>query len=813
MFKKIKKFRNYVKESKKKTLIYIFMFLLILEIISGGFLIYYLSLLSGIENVIRYIAIIFIVLIMIIFTNKYMSVLMRQKKKIKSRILFLIFIILAIIIQGYASYAIYNIYKPIDNINKSTITYTTNLLVMSDSKLEKIDNIKKKKIGYISSDIAKEDSKIAQTMIKENKLKDNNDIKEYDQYFDMLSDLYEGKIDAIFITSNYITMFSSIEGFENIDTDTKVISSKSMEFKKSSQDTVSSKNIVKEPFTVLLMGVDSEKDGLDRDAAFNGDSLMLITFNPNTLNTTVLSIPRDTYVPIACFRNKKKNKITHAAWQGVDCMEQTIENFTGIDIDYHVKMNFKGVVSLVDSLGGIDVNVPVSFCEQDSNRWFGKNQICLKEGEQTLNGEGALALARHRHTLARGDIDRGLNQQLVVEGMLKKLSSINSIEKVNSLLDAVSKNMDTNITTNQILSFYNVGKDVLLKSAHTSTSDLISMEQLFISGYDKMIYDPDFDLTLYNYVPYETSIEAISNKMKENLGLKKAEMVKTFDFSINEVYEKKIVGADITDNKSKVETVSNTLPNFVGKTKSYAESALKSYNIKYKFVAIEKGDPLYKDSYDNGEIISQSHKAGTNPGKISILTLKYIVKEEEETEEACPRNTTNEKCLLPNLVDQTKSYVNNWSKTLPVSIHIVYEDLAPTDSKYESTTAGTIGKMSHSAGTNLSNITTLTLYYKPVSSNNNSEEEEKTTYTITYMLDGNIYKTVQTDEKLGVLPTPTCEDGKFSGWQYNGSTIDSSLKVTSDMTISGKCEKTINEPTEGDDPVLDNAGLTEEKKD
>ena len=76
---------------------------------------------------------------------------------------------------------------------------------------------------------------------------------------------------------------------------------------------------------------------------------MLITFNPETLNTTMLSIPRDTYVPITCFSGQAKSKITHAAWNGETCMMNTIENFTGINIDYYVKINFKGVI-IMDNL-------------------------------------------------------------------------------------------------------------------------------------------------------------------------------------------------------------------------------------------------------------------------------------------------------------------------------------------------------------------------------------------------------------------------------------------------------------------------------
>ena len=75
---------------------------------------------------------------------------------------------------------------------------------------------------------------------------------------------------------------------------------------------------------------------------------------------------------------------------------------------------------MVDTLGGIEVDVPMDFCEQDSDRRFGSHLICLEEGLQNLNGEEALALARHRKTLATGDLQRGLNQQLVVQGMLKQ---------------------------------------------------------------------------------------------------------------------------------------------------------------------------------------------------------------------------------------------------------------------------------------------------------------------------------------------------------------------------------------------------------
>jgi LCP family protein required for cell wall assembly len=235
------------------------------------------------------------------------------------------------------------------------------------------------------------------------------------------------------------------------------------------------------------MGIDSKVENLSKTATGNGDSLMLVTFNPKTLNATILSIPRDSYVPISCFSNQKENKITHAAWNGESCMIKTIQNFTGIKIDYYLKINFKGVVKLVNALGGVEVNVPVEFCEQNSDRsWAASNKICLKKGKQTLNGEQALALARHRKTLATGDLQRGTNQQLVVQGILNKLKTIKSASQLLSILDTISNSMDTNFTTKQILSFYDIAKNLLLGS---STGNLINIQQLYLSGSGQSIYD------------------------------------------------------------------------------------------------------------------------------------------------------------------------------------------------------------------------------------------------------------------------------------------------------------------------------------
>ena len=133
---------------------------------------------------------------------------------------------------------------------------------------------------------------------------DKKSIVSYDDFTSMLKDLYNKKIDAMFVSSSYVSMFASLDGYENIGNDTKVIYEKN---KKVIKKTSESNKTLNEPFTLLIMGVDSTSTSLKKSNSFNGDTLMLITFNPNTMNATILSIPRDTRVPIVCTRSKAKN--------------------------------------------------------------------------------------------------------------------------------------------------------------------------------------------------------------------------------------------------------------------------------------------------------------------------------------------------------------------------------------------------------------------------------------------------------------------------------------------------------------------------
>lgn len=533
------------KKRKKSSVVALIFF--ILSLISSGFLLYNIFKLSGVEDVIRYIAMGSLLLIDFILLIKMRLVWKdrprkRKKKKPSKRIGFISFLIIYSIICFLTGYVISYFYETINNINKKYVTYSSSLVVLKDNEVAAVKDIQNYKIGILKDKTSPEGYIIPQEIIKEENLKEDNQFVKYESYTEMISDLYTNDVDAIFLSTDYPSIYGNIAGYENIQGETKIITSKEKKLLKSEtskSETESTGKSVKEPFTILLMGIDSTDEVLTKNAVANGDSLILITFNPKTLNATMLSIPRDSYVPIACWPSKDENKITHAAAYGNDCMINTIEDFFDINIDYYAKINFKGLVKLVDALGGIDVDVPQDLCTDNSNR---EVEICIKEGRQHLNGEEALVLSRNRKQLINGDFGRGQNQQLVIQAMLEKIKSLRSVNQFTSVLNTVANSLDTNLTTKQILSFYSIAKDITKIGLSSNSSNIINIQQLYLEGASAMIYDKRMRMELYNYVPNTYSKNDIIKAMKMNLGLTKHKTIKKFSFSINEPYEKKVIG-------------------------------------------------------------------------------------------------------------------------------------------------------------------------------------------------------------------------------------------------------------------------------
>ncbi|HHW69417.1 MAG TPA: PASTA domain-containing protein, partial [Tenericutes bacterium] len=674
-----------------------------------------INLLNNIENFIRRIGIIVIIIGAIILTIEIYKTLTENRKLKAFNIA--TFTIIYSVVAIFLSYNIDKIYSTLSDVSTKTSKYSTSIVTLVKNDVDNIENIGSSDIGIINDESSIIGYQTPKYIMEKNKLKNN--LVYYDSFTDLIEQLFKEEIEYIFLPTNYKILFNNIEGFDyNLD-QTKIIYSeeKVIEIEKNE---VTKK--ISEPFTLLLMGVDSEKENI-KDSSFNGDALMLITFNPETLNATILSIPRDTYVPITCFAGKRENKITHAAWYGEDCMMDTIENFTGIKIDYYVKINFKGVVKVVDSIGGIYVDVPYSFCEQDSNRRFGKHTIYVEKGYRKINGEQALALSRNRKPNSeyctkewtygsRNDFIRGSNQQLVVKGLLSQLKNINSLNKVYDLLDTIKDNMETNMSIDEILSFYNIGKDILIKSKNSDINDAVKLQTLYLSGYSKTIFDTSMKLPLYNYVPYQGSIDDIVHAMNVNLGIKEPKIIKSLNFDINEPYKEKVIGQGYyKDSEIKL------LPDFIGKDISQAIEYFKEngINLDIEYVTSTDGNDFV------GKIINQSLSSGIHIkyiNKSSGIKIKAIEKVNIPIEDfdyslcILEENSQKSNCLLKNYVGKTVDELKTFIRKTKLSILIEEIEIDENDKLYDEKYIGYIVEQSVDENTPLKDLINKTIKIK-----------------------------------------------------------------------------------------------------
>ncbi|MFJ8527627.1 LCP family protein [Bacillus sp. NPDC094106] len=290
--------------------------------------------------------------------------------------------------------------------------------------------------------------------------------------------------------------------------------------------------------SVLIMGVDeSDTRGKEYGAAIRTDALLLATFNKDSKTVKLLSIPRDTYTYIPI--EKKSDKITHAHAYGSakngknggpQASIDAVEKLMNVPVDYFVKFNFKSFIKIVDDLGGIEVDVPIEFTEQDSSD--NAEAIHLEKGVQKLNGEEALALARTRHI--DSDAMRGQRQQLVIEAILKKLTSLNSVTKVGNIIDDINGQFVTNLTFDDMLSFYKYGADSSIEKLQIEGSDC------YMAKGDDTCSRSAGDGRTYYYMPDEKELTNLTNQLRTHLGLPEYKKVDS---------DKKKTGSEKTDSE------------------------------------------------------------------------------------------------------------------------------------------------------------------------------------------------------------------------------------------------------------------------
>ncbi|MGH2723530.1 MAG: LCP family protein [Actinomycetota bacterium] len=166
------------------------------------------------------------------------------------------------------------------------------------------------------------------------------------------------------------------------------------------------------PFFVLAIGSDARPGVCMPVERCLADSLHLIGVNPRKGAATVLGFPRDSWVDIPGYGTGKINESLHAG--GPAKVVETVEQLTGIPIDYYMLTSFHGLPRMVNSVGGITVNVPYDMNDAASGAFF-------SAGSRRLDGKEALAFSRNRKDTPAGDFSRSENQGLLLMAALDEL--------------------------------------------------------------------------------------------------------------------------------------------------------------------------------------------------------------------------------------------------------------------------------------------------------------------------------------------------------------------------------------------------------
>lgn len=395
-------------------------------------------------------------LVLIILTLIVILMLHFKARKFFSR---LIMGLIALCMCAGLAFGNYFIFKTDNTFDKVTSladskATSTSIVVLKTSSIEKEKDLAGAKIGTIMD----MDEEATSRMLKDldsDKIKYTT--KDYSSLDDMMEALYNNEVDAICLNEKYRGILHEGESYFNFQTDSRVVHQNVHYTKVTKKDNPSDpvNNITKDTFTVLVSGNDSY--GTLQDSNTRSDANLLLTVNPKTGTILMTSIPRDYYVELVCPDNEEQacpegsyDKLTHSGLMGVKSTEKTIEKALGITINYNIRINFSSVVSLVDALDGIDLDIKKG---EEVDIFYTNSQPGLSVGKHHVDGETALAFARERHAYADGDNQRVRNQQKVFKAMFKRMISPKMITNYGKFMDALAVAFDTNLSGNEISKF------------------------------------------------------------------------------------------------------------------------------------------------------------------------------------------------------------------------------------------------------------------------------------------------------------------------------------------------------------------------
>ncbi|HGD6554790.1 TPA: LCP family protein [Streptococcus agalactiae] len=347
-----------------------------------------------------------------------------------------------------------------------------------------------------------------------------------------------------------------------------------------------------EPFSILLMGVDTGSEHRKSKWSGNSDSMILVTINPKTNKTTMTSLERDVLIKLSGPKNNGQTGVEaklNAAYAsgGAEMALMTVQDLLDINVDYFMQINMQGLVDLVNAVGGITVtnkfDFPISIAANEP-----EYKAVVEPGTHKINGEQALVYSRMRYDDPEGDYGRQKRQREVIQKVLKKILALNSISSYKKILSAVSNNMQTNIEISS--------KTIPNLLAYKDSLEHIKSYQL--KGEDATLSDGGSYQILT-----KKHLLAVQNRIKKELDKKRSKTLKTSAILYEDYY-----GTTASNDSS---TYSSTQENNYNTTPYSEAPPSYSGNTTYS----SETNQTTHQSYYNSSTPANNYSSNTNTGQ------------------------------------------------------------------------------------------------------------------------------------------------------------------------------------------------------
>ncbi|HHY68841.1 MAG TPA: LCP family protein [Firmicutes bacterium] len=213
---------------------------------------------------------------------------------------------------------------------------------------------------------------------------------------------------------------------------------------------------------ILVIGIDGGVNGntnLNGKTGTRSDVMMIVSIDPELNKVGVLSIPRDTRVLIPIVNSIEKAGHAHA-YGGPELVKATLENLLKIDIHRYVRVDFEGFKKVVDTLGGVYIDVPQDMHYEDP---YQDLYIHIEKGPQVLDGQKALEFVRYRG-YTNADIGRIEAQHLFIKALADKVMRVATLPKIPQLVSDILPYVLTDLTNEDIMYLASVGLNMSLEN-------------------------------------------------------------------------------------------------------------------------------------------------------------------------------------------------------------------------------------------------------------------------------------------------------------------------------------------------------------